>query len=198
MFRSLALLATIAVLGGCALTEDTVDIKYIPTKATMIADAKPVGLSVVDGRTTDRARISAKMNAYGMEMAAIRSKEDVTDVVNAALKTEFEARGFHVESSGRAVTVTVNHFYNQFGTGFFSGTATGDVNLGVTVAGPAGAPLYTGTIDGTSKMSIQMAGGSNAAESLATAIADAVTKLFADPAFVSAVTKGIPATKPVS
>lgn len=198
MFRSLALLATIAVLGGCAFTEDTVDIKYVPTGATAIADAKPVGLTVVDGRTTDRARISAKMNGYGMEMAPIRSKIDVTDVVNAALKTEFEARGFHVESSGRAVTVTVNRFYNQFGTGFFSGTANGDVNLAVIVAGPGGAPLYTGTIDGTSKMNVQMADGSNAAESLANAIADAVKKLFADPAFVAAITKDVPAAKPVS
>lgn len=198
MIRSLAMMAMIAALSGCALTEDTVDIKYIPTNATAIPDAKPVGLTVVDGRTTDRNRISAKMNGYGMEMAAIRSKAEVTDIVNAALKTEFEARGFHVDTSGRAVTVTVNHFYNQFGTGFFSGSATGDVNLGVTVAGPAGASLYTGAIDGTSKMNIQMAGGSNAAESLANAIADAVKKLFADPAFVTAITQGSPASKPVS
>jgi len=198
MFRSLAMLATIAVLGGCAFTEDTVDIKYIPTQATAIADAKPVGLTIVDARTSDRGRISAKMNGYGMEMAAIRSKQDVTDIVNAALKTEFEARGFHVESSGRAVTVTIIRFYNQFGTGFFAGSATGNVNLMVTVAGPGGTSLYAGAIDGASKMSIQLANGSNAAESLANAIADAVKKLFADPAFVTAITKDIPATKPVS
>ena len=46
MIRSLAALAMFALLTGCALSEDVADVKYVPTKAAVLADAKPVSLTV--------------------------------------------------------------------------------------------------------------------------------------------------------
>jgi uncharacterized lipoprotein YajG len=198
MIRSFAAVAMLALLSGCAFTEDSVDIKYIATTASVMADAKPVGLTVIDGRLSDRNRISAKENGYGMEMAPIRSKADITDVVKAALKTEFEERGFHVDGGGRAVSVTITRFYNQFSVGLVSGSAAGAVDLTVTVADAAGKQLYSTAYAGTSTSSILMADGSNAAASIAAALKDASTKTFADPAFVTAVTNDAPAGKPIS
>ncbi|MDE1148434.1 MAG: YajG family lipoprotein [Azospirillaceae bacterium] len=181
-------LAVVSLLGGCALSEDVATIKYAPTQAEAVAGAKPVGLTVVDGRTADRNRISAKINGFGTEMAAIRSDKDVPSVVKDALTAEFEERGFHVEAHGLAVTVTINQFYNQYGAGLMSGTANGDVNLTVAVADAGGASLFSQAYDGTVKNTIMMANGSNAAESLVGAMNDAVKKMFADPAFVATIT----------
>jgi uncharacterized lipoprotein YajG len=198
MIRSFASVAMLALLSGCAFTEDSVDIKYIPTTASAMADAKPIGLTVIDGRLSDRNRISAKENGYGMEMAPIRSKADITDVVKAALKTEFEERGFHIDGGGRAVSVTITRFYNQFSVGLVSGSAAGEVDLTVTVSDEAGKQLYSTTYGGASKNSVLMADGSNAAASIAAALKDASIKMFADPAFVAAITKTAPSGKPVS
>lgn len=198
MLRSLAAAAVALLLSGCATSEDVVDIKYIPNTASVVPAAKPVGLTVVDGRTSDRNRISAKMNGYGMEMAAIRAKQDVRDIVKDALKTEFEERGFHVESGDRAVTVTINRFYNQYETGLISGAAHGDVNLTVSVADAAGNAVYSKTYAGVVKNTVMMAGGSNAAESVAGALRDAANQMFADTTFVSAITTGQTIAKPIS
>ncbi|MBB6254000.1 YajG family lipoprotein [Nitrospirillum iridis] len=185
MIRAFAALVAISMLAGCALSEDVATVKYVPTHAVAVADAKPVGLTVVDARTSDRNRISAKINGFGTEMAAIRSDKDVPSIVTDALKTELEARGFHVQAGGRPVTVSINQFYNQYGAGVFSGTATGDVNLTISVGGGA---AYSQTYAGTAKKTILMANGSNAAETVASALNDAVAKMFADPAFVATLT----------
>ncbi|MDG3440964.1 YajG family lipoprotein [Nitrospirillum amazonense] len=188
MIRIVAAFAAVSMLAGCALSEDVATVKYVPTKAEVVADAKPVGLTVVDARTSDRNRISAKINGFGTEMAAIRSDKDVPTIVTDALKVELEARGFHVQAGGRPLTVSINQFYNQYGAGVFSGTANGDVNLTVSVGTGAGAPVFTQTYAGTAKKTILMANGSNAAETVASALNDALAKMFADPAFVATLT----------
>ncbi|MDZ5646202.1 YajG family lipoprotein [Nitrospirillum sp. BR 11828] len=188
MIRVFAGLIAISMLAGCALSEDVATVKYVPTKAEVVADAKPVGLTVVDARTSDRNRISAKINGFGTEMAAIRSDKDVPTIVTDAFKTELEARGFHVQAGGRPITVSINQFYNQYGAGVFSGTATADVNLTVAVGNGAGAPAFSQTYAGTAKKTILMANGSNAAETVASALNDALAKMFADPAFVATLT----------
>jgi len=65
--RVLALFALFALLSACAFTEDTPEIKYVPNSASPLAQAQPVGITVIDGRTADRNRISTKINGYGME-----------------------------------------------------------------------------------------------------------------------------------
>ncbi len=186
------------LLAGCATVEDTVDVRYVPTTASKMADAQPVTVTVTDGRTTDRTRISTKINGYGMEMAAIRANSDIASIVRAAAKQEFRNRGFDVDNGGRPVAITVLRFYNQYATGFFSGDAIGNVDLSVAVTDSAGAKLYDHTYNGEAKMSVQLANGSNAAESVANALRDAMAKMFADPDFLHALTESAPPSKPTS
>ncbi len=196
--RGLILIAVVGMLAGCATVEDTVDIKYIPTTAVEVPNAEPVVLSVVDGRTTDRTRISTKLNGYGMEMAAIRSSREVSEIVREAAVKEFEERGFRVITSGLTVTLTVSRLYNQYSTGFFAGTADGEAELAVSVSDKSGAKLYDHTYKGISKMSVQLANGSNAAESVANALKDAITNMFGDPGFLGVLTKPAPGSAPTS
>lgn len=191
------ILALSALLAGCAFSEDTPEIKYAPSAASPIAQAQPVGITVIDGRIADRNRISTKINGYGMEAAAIRPANDIVDVVRQALKTEFEQRGFPVDAGGRIVRVTVSRFYNQFHIALFK-DAKGDVDLAVTVTDPNGSQLYSQHYAGRSSLTAVLANGSNAAESVATALRDAISKMFADPSFVASVTVLLPPTKPAS
>lgn len=183
MIRSLLVLVLASLLAGCALTDDSVTISYRPSDGPRIAEAGAVTLAVVDGRTSDRDRISTKINGYGMNMGAIRSATSVPEVVREALEAELKQRGFRVVSGGRVITATIDRFYNEFNSGAFSGSATSDVELAVTVADPSGTKLFAGVYKGASEATIFIADGSNAAESLAAALKDAIGKMFADPEF---------------
>jgi len=196
--RNLVFLAMIALLAGCATREDTVSIAYAPTSAARIANAQPVALTVVDGRTADRSRISTKINGYGMEMAAIRSAQDVSEVVRQAALKEFGQRGFDIEASGLGVTLTINRFYNQYSTGFFAGNADGAANLTVTVTDKSGSKIYENSYSGVSKKAATLANGSAAAESVAIALNDAFHKMFGDDAFVAVLTKAKAGSAPSS
>jgi len=190
MIRSLALLATIALLGGCALTEDTVDIKYIPTNSAVIADAKPVGLTVVDGRTTDRNRISAKMNGYGMEMASIISTNDVIAVVQKAIQTELSNRGFKLADGDITVLIELSKFYNEFKEGFWAGDAVADLTMSAQIKKSDGNIIYSKLVNGGGeKLKIQLASGANAKVALEGALANAMVRLFGDPLFVDGLLK---------
>lgn len=183
------LLAPALLLGlaGCAFTEDVADVAYTPTPAGALAGAGPIGTDVADGRTSNRLRISMKINGYGMDAASIRSSKPVPDIVREALQTEFTERGFSLSGKSPMVTVTIQKFYNSFSAGVFAGNATGDVELGVSVAG-AGTAAFQQTYTGSSNATIMLANGSNAAKSVSAALQDAIRRMFADPAFVAAVT----------
>jgi uncharacterized lipoprotein YajG len=85
------------------------------------------------------------------------------------------------------VSITVDNFYSNYVNGTFPAVAAGDVKLAVTVADGARA-LYSNTYDGRSNGSVLIAAGNNAADSVAKALQDAIGQMFADPAFVSALT----------
>lgn len=186
--KTFVVLGLLSVLTACATVEDTAVISYAAAPATQIPSARPVALGVNDSRTSDRNRISTKINGYGAEMAAIRSSREVPDVVREAIAAELQARGFPLDGAGTPVTVTIDRFYNQFHVGAFNGTAAGEVRLSVAVADRGGAKLFSGSFVGTSETPIMLANGSNAADSVAKALRDACNKMFADPSFVGAIT----------
>jgi uncharacterized lipoprotein YajG len=179
--RILAALVLASVLAGCAWTDDAVTIPYKASAAAPIAQAGAVTLVVVDGRTSDRDRISTKVNGYGMNMGAVRSTTSVPDVVREAFEAELKQRGFRLDSGGRVITLTINRFYHDFGTG----TRIDDVVLAVTVADASGSQLFTRVYKGKdpSPALVYLADGSNAAEFVAAALAEAISKMFADPEF---------------
>jgi len=185
--RVIFLIPVLATLSGCAFSEDTVDVPYAPTQAAPVASAVPLSLTLTDGRIANRARISVKINGYGMDAAPIRAARPVTEIVHDALAQEFRERGFRLDGTSRTVNVTVEKFYNSFGIGLLSGTATGDVQLNVSVA-YGSRTSFQRTYKGRSSASILLANGSNAALSVSEALQDAIGQMFADQAFVTALT----------
>jgi uncharacterized lipoprotein YajG len=187
--RTLAIAACALTLAACATTEETVPVAYAPKSTTTImAGASGVKVTVVgaDTRTTNRGRISTKINGYGMEMAAIRSQQDVGVIVQDALSSELKARGYTLAPGGPTVNAAVETFYADFGVGVLAGKAEGDVKLNVRVTDPAGAERYRQTVQGASKKTVQLASGKNAAAALSEALSDALSKLFGDAAFLAA------------
>ena len=90
--RILAIVALAATLTACATTEEIVPIPYAPAEAAAVPGAESIQVTVVavDARTTHRQRISTKINGYGMEMAPIRSKEEVAAGSFPAAEHSFE------------------------------------------------------------------------------------------------------------
>ncbi|MDG2527683.1 YajG family lipoprotein [Caulobacter endophyticus] len=186
--RIFAALGLCLSLGACALVEDVVPISHAVSgvTATPGADAIRVAVVAVDSRTEHQERISAKINGYGAEMAAIRLDGEVTDVVREGLLVELRSRGYHLADGGARIEVKVATFYNTFTSGFLAGRADGKVDLLVTVAPEGAEPLYTRALKGRGRKPIQVASGKNAAAALSAAMADALQVLFGDPAFIKA------------
>ena len=193
MSRFVTILALASVLAGCAFTDDTVAISYKPSDATHIADASPVILTIVDGRTIDRNRIGTKVNGYGMEMGAIRSATPVPEIVRAALTTEFERRGFQLDSSGRGLTIKIDSLFSHAVIGFLTVDIVGDVDLNVTVAAVSGSTLFSRVYTGAAKETVAIGTPSAHAEMVAAALKDAVEKMFGDRNFLQSLA---PATGP--
>jgi uncharacterized lipoprotein YajG len=186
--RMLAIVALAATLTACATTEEIVPIPYAPAKAAAVPGAESIQVTVVavDSRTTNRQRISTKINGYGMEMAPIRSKEEVADVVRDALSAELKKRGYGLGSGGPKVEAKVVTFYSKFGVGILAGKSEANVDLTVTVTSAGGETLYTRELKGKADKAVQIAGGKNAAATLSAALADDFKTLFADEAFTKA------------
>ena len=190
--RALAIAVLCGLLGGCAFSEVTVDVNYKPGTAVPIADAGPVRLAVADGRTEDRMRISTKMNGYGNEGGAVRSSRGVTDLVQDALSVEMKAHGLDMISSGIPVSVVVRRFYCQYHTT----EAVGEVVLDVSVQDANAKTVYAQTYSGTAKMPVVLFNGSNAADTVAAALQDAIGKMFGDTQFVAALSNKRTASLP--
>lgn len=185
LFLAAALAATSA-LGACATVEDSAKVNYAAHGAP-IASAQSIRVSVTatDARVTNRGRISTKKNGYGMDMAAIRSTDDVGEVVRAALADEMKARGYQIASGGPTVHADVKTFYTDFKVGIFAGGAEGTVDLIVSVL-KDGQSVFTKDVRAVKTKTVAMASGSNAAAALSLALGDALDQLFADAAFTAA------------
>ena len=179
-------------LTGCAITQDHVRLAYVPESGVTNAVGTNVILVQVvmtDSRTV-RDKVSSKKNAYGMEMAAIVSDDDVPNVVKAAIETELKDRGFQVKEGGVTVATELSKFYSNFEVHFWSGTAVAEGNMEVQIKGEKGQIIYSRMIAGRGEEpGCQLASGSNAKAALDRALQDMVARLFADPAFMESLLK---------
>ncbi len=190
--RHLCLAAAAAMaVSACATSEDVVPIPYTASSAARVAGAESITVSVAstDARTENRARIGAQVNGYGMEMAAIRSETEVTQIVQDAIAAELAQRGYSVGTTGARVNASVETFYNKFTTGLLAGKSTADVALTVTVTGRSGTEVYSRRVAGQAERTVQIANGGNAARTLSEALNTALTELMADPAFTAALAR---------
>lgn len=184
ILRTAALSMIAAALSSCALTKDTVSLSYTPQAGAPLvpgASGTSVKVSVNDDRA-DQSKISVKKNGFGMEMAPIVSSRRVADVFKTAVEAELQNRGFRL-GEGKTLSVTVDRFYNDFKTGFWSGEGVGELEMQVSVGS------YRRPIKTSYRHAVQLAGGENVKQSLEGAMQEALTKLFADSAFIAALLK---------
>lgn len=95
------LVACAAALGGCAFTDRHLKLAYPPSaeEAHVMpsADAGPVSVAVVDGRSGDVGCVGHVKNGFGMDTADVRIAEDPVPWVRGALEHELQAAGVQVQ-----------------------------------------------------------------------------------------------------
>lgn len=172
---------------ACALTEDTIDIRYNGrANITVVDGAEEVTVAVKgeDKRTVYKDRVGAKKNGYGMEMAAIKSKREVAEIFAKAMEMELENLGFKVvegDAASKNMNVEVVRFYNDFKMGFFAGDAVADGLINVKIMSLSGDILFSKTFEGGAiNENIQLATGDNAKEALEAALTDIMAKTVQD------------------
>ena len=188
---TVGVLLAVALLSGCALTSDRIEIQYKQQQGvTQIPDASAVAVAVevVDQRQ-DKSKVSSKKNAFGMELAPIVATEEVSIVVRRAIEKELQSRGFQLASQADVVHVDagLTRFYNDHKVGFFAGDAVADLNLSVTVRSTAGAIVFSRQIVAQGvEPNTQLMTGENARLALNRALENGIKLLFEDRSFISA------------
>ena len=187
-----------ALLSGCALTTDQIDLRYNPRGAREKvpgAEAVKVATKVTDLRDV-RERVGKKINGFGMEMAAIVSRTDVAELMRGAIETELDSRGF-AHGDSVVISCELNRLYNRFKPGFWSGDSVAEVIFGVQIKSADGQVLFSKNVIAEGlEPNIQVAAGHNAKASLEMALGKGVEELFQDPAFVPAIFKAAGANPP--
>lgn len=181
------------VMMGCALTEDAVEIKYLaPANISVVPGAEHVVVSVsaLDGRVSNRDRISTKKNGYGMEMAKIIASNDIISEVGQAVQTELASLGFKIGQGGMDVVLQTTNFYSDFKPGFWSAEAVAEVAFDLSAKKPGGELIYSRSYRavGINKDVVLMM-GEQAAPALAAALRDAVQLVVRDDALHQALIK---------
>jgi uncharacterized lipoprotein len=183
------LILAVALGSGCAVTKDYVDLGYMPQQGVAKvdgADKVTVAVTLTDARST-KDKVSCKKNGYGMEMAAIISKDDVAALVSGAIADELRNRGFQMNGGSVTVGIELTKFYNDFKTGFWSGSAAAEVACTVQIKKPNGNINYAKAVTGLyTEEGIMVYSGKNAKIALEGALKDAVAKLMQDESFIKA------------
>lgn len=172
------------LLSACALVEDQVPVNYVaPTNLTVVPGASGVAVDIApsDHRVSNRDRISTKKNGYGMEMAAIRSTNDVVTLVGTAVERELASLGFQLGKGGVAVRVEVDTFYCDFKTGFFSGEGVAEVAFTLKAFKPGGDIAYSRSYRAVGmNKDVMIFSGDNARIALEDALTRAILQVIQD------------------
>jgi len=171
-------------LSGCAVMEDQIDINYVGRGNIEVVDgADKVNLTVTkaDRRSVYKDRVGVKLNGYGMEMAKITSKKDVSEIFSKAVTFELENLGFNIASGGKTVKVELVRFYNDFKIGWWAGDAVGDGLIQILVTSNDNKILFSRTYEGGFiHKNIQLATGGNAKIALEGTLTDLIAKIAGD------------------
>jgi len=192
-------LVMVVLVSACAWSPEQIDVPYTSRLAPAAVDgaqAVTVSVTASDARTSHFDRVSVKKNGYGMEAAAITSKNDIIETTRSAVQQELAARGFKTGPNGLDVHVDVLTFYSDFKLGLFSGDAVADFVVNLKVSAPDGRVIYSSIyqVQGA-QHDILMMSGPNAQAALVDAMGLGVAKIIQDDKLTAALLKvGAPST----
>ena len=152
--KRIVILASFAMLGGCALTDASLDVGHDaevvqqgPLSETESVTFTPGAL---EDLRADKDRIGYKTNGFGMKTADIATDEPVTDVIMNAIVHAFESNGHVRGDDGVRIDGTINNFWVETDTNFWSIEVIGNVEALLTFVDPAsGASIYERTYSGS-------------------------------------------------
>jgi uncharacterized lipoprotein YajG len=190
------LAAALLTLGltGCALTPATESINYqAQTGVAHVAHAENVTVNVVTTDSRAEKNIGRKINTFAMPMAAVSADEPAEVTAKRAIEQELKNRGYNVsKNSGLIVNADVTKFYSKTTQGWHMHN-NAEVNLAIVVKNNESV-VYTRSIDGAGETTSTWGiSPKDIAESVQIALANAMTELFNDPAFIAALTTAAPA-----
>jgi uncharacterized lipoprotein YajG len=141
---------TAAMLGGCAFTTSTLNVRYEEARAARgpLSSVEPRRVeivSVVDKRP-DTARIGYKRNGFNQQTADILSGRPVSEVIRDALIVELKKNGHLFEPSERdlRLAVDVTDFWFDLRVGMWTIEYLGTAGIALTVNdGRNGATLLS-------------------------------------------------------
>lgn len=182
-------------LVGCAVTRDEISLNYEPlTQVEKIPTAETIHTQVkVSDQRQEKEKVSCKKNGYGMEMAAIVSREDVTTFVQNAINLELLRRGFVIDEAVNPhvmVDVSLAKFYNDFKMGFFSGSGVSELIFDIKVKNRQKEIVYQRNIITKGvEDPVFIFSGKNAKASLEDALRNGMNELLADESFIESLLK---------
>lgn len=172
--RWISALFALLFLSACALEPDYIEVRApAPAATAPLAGAERVSLAVeVRDNRQIRDRVSNKINAYGMEMAPIFATNDVLAEAREAIVIDLRSRGFSFDGADARLEMEFTRFYGRFITGFWSGTASGEIILNLRVVAPDGRLIFARSYNAEGLIPrIQLASGENARTALDAALA---------------------------
>jgi uncharacterized lipoprotein YajG len=188
------LAAALLTLGltGCASTQT---LNYqAQTGVAHVAHAENVAVNIVTTDSRADKVIGYMKSAIGLKIVSINSDEPIDKIVNNALEQELKTRGFTMNTnSGLIVKANVTQFDNDFDMHIASADANAISNIEFSVINN-GVVLYKKHVIGkNTEVTYLVVPPSLAKKSLEKALANAMTELFNDPAFIAALTTAAPA-----
>jgi uncharacterized lipoprotein len=182
---------------GCALTTYEAEIGLDPETMVKspLSTIEPlkVDLKVQDNRNpAERDKIGMKKNTYGMELAPVVARQDVTEIIREALNTEFANNGHQVLSAGDQdaqliVEVDVNKFWSDMKIGIVDVKVQGIISTQVTIIDADSRDvLASEPIDTTATRSEQIGSGGAMERALVDALGEYVSNFSRDPTIIEA------------
>ena len=169
---------------GCGLATERIGIAYHPQEAIARvagADRVRARVEVADLRS-NKEEVSKKGDEYEF-LAPILAENDVAKILEEAIRSELERRGFGADGADVLVQVELSKFYNRFR----GSKAEAELFMHVQVREPGGGLRFSSIVRGEGVESgVALRSGANAKAALEAALRDAVYKLMTDIRFTDA------------
>lgn len=200
MRRILLPLLLLLPIVGCALTSEEIEVRHgSPAALASLPGAAAVGVSVVaqDARPSNRDRVSAKKNGYGMEMAPIIARNEVVAETREGVEAALRQRGFAIGGQDARIELEVQRFWNDFKVGFWSGDAVAEISVQLRLLDRAGQIAFTHTYNAEFRNApVYIFTGENARIALEGALRQLVQRIAEDPTLARALLATAPPPPP--